>query len=532
MPDQLHSTPELSPDELLRAFIQAAPHLAHLIPQGIRLTISTAKLVLHETSTLRDDDTDLYTATLPLRRADGTISATVELATDIGEALACEKSQRERERLLEASLAMQTALGQALNVDAVMKIALEKALELTGLDDDQDMGIILEIDPRDGQLLPRHHKNILPEFAADIQQHPIQLGEGIAGRVAQTGQPELIDDLAQEPQNLQRSVVHKQGNRSLACIPLKAKGELLGIMSVGSKREHRFTQREFRLLAELGMQVIGVALDRARRFQQVQAEIEQQQQRQAQMARQAELVAVQKLAAGLGHEMNNPLTSVIGFSQLVQDAVADSTLLRDLSLIESGAQRCAGIIRDLISLTSHTVPNRTYSSINQTIQEALDSGQSDLERAGWTISFDLEPSLPNTMFDMPQMYQVFRYILQHLQPTTDGERLDIQTTVVKRTDDWAIRVQFTRQTPGRLAPASSHDLGLGLLIADSIVRAHGGEMHLDDAQTTCSVIDLPILTPPLQMETVRVVSAQKTQTPLAASNIPPTHMDRQWPLAE
>lgn len=531
MPEQFHSTLEPSPDELLQAFIQAAPHLAHLIPQGIRLTISTPDLVLYETSTLRDDGADLYTATLPLRRADGQVTATVELATDIGEALAYEKNQRERERLLEAGLAMQTALGQALDVDAVMKIALEKALELTGLDGDQDMGIILEIDLKDGQLLPRHHKNMLPEFVADIQQHPIRLGEGIAGRVAQTGQPELIDDPAQEPQNLQRPAVHKQGNRSLACIPLKSQGELLGIMSVGSKCERRFSQHEFRLLAELGAQAIGIALDRARRFQQVQAEIEQQQQLQAQATRQAELAAVQNLAAGLGHEMNNPLTSVIGFSQLVQDTTTDSTLLHDLRLVERGAQRCADIIHDLISLTSHAAPNRTYGNINQAIQEALDSVRTDLERAGWTIALNLEQNLPHTMFDMQQMRQVFRHILQHIQPPTGSEQLDVRTTVVKRTDKWAIRTQFTRQNPGQLAPITQNDLEPGLLISHSIIQAHGGEMRLDNTQTTCAAIDLPILIPPSQIQTAQA-TAQKTQTPLAATDGPQTRVDWQQPWAE
>jgi len=103
-----------------------------------------------------------------------------------------------------------------------------------------------------------------PQFVAEIDR--LKVGEGLSGRVAQSGQPLVVKDVSADPR-LTRMVVREEGLRSLACVPIRSKGKVLGVLFAVTRGYREFTDQDVGLLTAIGHQV-GVAIENAHLFEQ------------------------------------------------------------------------------------------------------------------------------------------------------------------------------------------------------------------------------------------------------------------------
>jgi len=164
-----------------------------------------------------------------------------------------------RTRELEALNAIAAAVSQSLDLDEILDGALDKTLEVM----DIEAGGIYLLDERSESLTIAAQRGLSPKFVAGVNQ--LKVGEGLSGRVAASGEPLVVKDLSADPR-LTRMVVREEGLRSVAIVPLRSKGRILGTFFAMTYGLHEFTDRHVQLLSSIGHQ-IGMAVDSAHLYQ-------------------------------------------------------------------------------------------------------------------------------------------------------------------------------------------------------------------------------------------------------------------------
>jgi PAS domain S-box-containing protein len=219
------------------------------------------------------------------------------------------------------------------------------------------------------------------------------------------------------------------------------------------------------------------------------------------------LASVGELASGIAHELNNPLTSVIGFSQLLMESNIPDSIKEDLNTVYSEAQRAATIVKNLLTFARKHAPVKQLSQVNTIIEDVLRLRAYEHKVNNIEVDKRLASTLPEIMADHFQMQQVFLNIIVNaefamLQAHGKG-KLVITTEKVNS----IIKVTFTDDGPGipkenmkRLftpfftTKEVGKGTGLGLSICHGIVSEHGGRIYAESefGKGATFVVELPL----------------------------------------
>jgi len=220
------------------------------------------------------------------------------------------------------------------------------------------------------------------------------------------------------------------------------------------------------------------------------------------------LAAVGELAAGVAHQINNPLTGILGYSQRLSRKSTDEKVKQDLESIYNEALRAAKVVETLLTFARRHKVHKQPQDINDIVQKALDLRAYELRTGNIEVALDLAPGLRKVTVDFYQIQEVFLNIIlnaeQAMIETNKGGKLGIKTEEAKG----CIRVLFTDNGPG--IPAEHLDklfdpffttrgakggTGLGLSICHGIVAEHGGKIWARNklGKGTTFFVELPIL---------------------------------------
>jgi two-component system NtrC family sensor kinase len=235
---------------------------------------------------------------------------------------------------------------------------------------------------------------------------------------------------------------------------------------------------------------------------------EEKQRMEQQLHLTGRLAAVGELAAGVAHELNNPLAAVQAFAQLLATRPdLDETVREDLVIVHREAQRAARITSNLLSFARRHKPERSLICINEAIEKSLELHAYRMNVNNVEVVTELTPDLPETMADFYQMEQVFVNIITNAEQAMTGAhgrgQLRISTAVSRN----MIQVQFADDGPGipeqnlnRIFDPffTTKDVGrgtgLGLSICYGIIHEHGGRLHAKSVvgKGTTFFVELPI----------------------------------------
>ncbi len=203
------------------------------------------------------------------------------------------------------------------------------------------------------------------------------------------------------------------------------------------------------------------------------------------------LAALGQMVAGIAHELNNPLTSVMGYGHLLLERPLDGRALADAHRLCQEAERAAHVVRSLLMLAREAKLDRSPVCLNEIIESTLRLCAYDLQRAGIAVEVHLAPDLPPALANPIQFQQVVLNLLMNSQQAIAAAGRPGR--IVLRTRSGPGRVFLDVQDDGPGIPLELQSrifepffttkpvgvgTGLGLSIIASIVRQHAGEIQL------------------------------------------------------
>jgi two-component system NtrC family sensor kinase len=291
--------------------------------------------------------------------------------------------------------------------------------------------------------------------------------------------------------------------------------------------------REFRLMTVL-LASIPLALlvflrtyladaDRTRLLSQSQRSIENLQRLQAQIVQSEKLVSLGQLAAGAAHEINNPLTAILGFSDLLAGDLSLPEKARSTaSKIRDQARRTKTLVGNLLSFARQVPTERTLLDINTVVTNAVQLRTLDLRSGTLRIELQLESVLPGVRGDGNQLMQVFFNMISNAVDAMESVNGGVLTIKTMRDRAYVV-VLFSDTGPGLKEPSRVFDpfyttkpvgkgTGLGLSICFGIVQEHSGRILCYNRQEGGAVfrVELPAVLAALPAKDLQHAGATPT----------------------
>ncbi|MDH3973456.1 MAG: ATP-binding protein [Deltaproteobacteria bacterium] len=206
----------------------------------------------------------------------------------------------------------------------------------------------------------------------------------------------------------------------------------------------------------------------------------------------AKLASIGELAANVAHEINNPMTAVLGYASLIlEDLDENSSVYTDLKVIEKESYRIKGIIRNLLDFSRQRKINKKASNINAIIKESIALISHMATTSNILIELNLEEKLPLVEVDENQMKQVFLNLMGNaVHAMDDGGELKIKTEVLCDKANKNVLISFKDNGCGIpkafvdkvfdpfFSSKGEAGTGLGLSVSYGIVKNHGGRLTL------------------------------------------------------
>jgi PAS domain S-box-containing protein len=244
---------------------------------------------------------------------------------------------------------------------------------------------------------------------------------------------------------------------------------------------------------------------------------EREKQMQLELENANRLASIGEMASGLAHELNNPLTGVIGFSQLLLEREMPEDIRENLEIINREAQRAARIVSGLLTFAHQRELGRSMANINDIIVDTIKMRAYEFELSGINVFMELDGKIPLIAVDAVQIQQVFLNIIlnteQAIKSTCKPGSLTVKTG---KTGEF-IRITFIDDGPGIrkedlpkifnpffTTKEVGQGTGLGLSISHGIVARHRGKIHAESilGKGTEIVVELPVIQIDNQYETV------------------------------
>lgn len=221
-------------------------------------------------------------------------------------------------------------------------------------------------------------------------------------------------------------------------------------------------------------------------------DVTEQKQQQERLQGHSRLASVGELAAGVAHEINNPLAAILGLSELIQMENALPNVTEDARKIQEAAERAARIVQNLLSFARKQESAKGYLDVASVVDRAIELKSHDFRLNNINVTTKHSNRVPLTMVDELQMVQVVLNILNNASQAIIENQQSGEITATTNLKDGKIRISITDNGPG-ISPEILQNVfdpffttkevgqgtGLGLSICYGIVREHGGELWVE-----------------------------------------------------
>jgi signal transduction histidine kinase/DNA-binding response OmpR family regulator len=276
----------------------------------------------------------------------------------------------------------------------------------------------------------------------------------------------------------------------------------------------RVFERFSRPVVDLGGSSVG--------WLEIYSDVTEQRQIHAKMLQTEKMAALGQVVSGIAHELNNPLTTIMGYAQLLLGRGLIPAYLPEARKVYHEADRARRIVKNLLYFARENKPERTPVDLNEIIERTVALRSYELRVEDISVEYDLSPDLPKTMADPYQLQQVVLNLVVNAEQALLEERgqgiIRVRTHHLAGEFGNRIHLEISDNGPGIPHEIASRifdpffttkapgvGTGLGLSIVYGIVRQHEGEVMLDsqNGAGTRFLVELPIVPVPLETQPKR-----------------------------
>jgi two-component system NtrC family sensor kinase len=409
-----------------------------------------------------------------IRNAKGEIERVQGLLIDITERKRAEEELSRRNRELQAVNQIVSSLATSLDLDEILSPVLREILDLF----EAESGSIYLVDAESHALSLR--MSTRKDRAHGHGQSLPPLDEPLWQQLQET-RPELL------PQELLTALpLPANGEGGDFAALLWSQSEPLGLIRIHRATEQEFTPEDRAIFVSTARQIAGT-IEKVRLYEQTARAYQDLRQTQEQLLQSEKMSALGQMISGVAHELNNPLTAIMGYTQLIGDEPL-SDQGRDFSAkLLRQVQRTQRIVQNLLSFARQSKPFRQPLEIARVVDETLALRDYDLARHNLQVVRDYAAGLPAVMGDANQLEQVFLNIINNAADSMlEGGGSGTLTIRILRQGS-QIWVEFHDTGQGIKDPARIFDpfyttkpvgrgTGLGLSICYGIVKQHEGDI--------------------------------------------------------
>jgi PAS domain S-box-containing protein len=451
--------------------------------QALRREIEQHNYVRNFEVTIRRKDGSLLTAaesSFATRNPSGAIERYQGFLLDMTEKKRAEDEMRRRNRELNALNAMAVIATQSFDLDEILNLTLRQVVSLFGAEtgsiylSDTD-GVIFRRRAGWGQRSEGRSKFNEAEFAG-----------GFGDLVMRSRTEVISQDFLPHLPPMVAEFVQADSLSSWIWILLWSKDRPIGLMGIGARSAQEFSSNDENLLVAISRQ-LATTVEKVWLYEETCRAYEDLRRTQEQLLQSEKMSAVGQLIAGVAHELNNPLTAILGYAQLLESEGLDDRASDFVKKLFKQAQRTHRVVQNLLSFARQRKPQKQDVDVSKVVEETLALRDYDLKVNNITVERDIEANLPAVTADPHQLEQVFLNIINNsvdaMLESGNGGTLKVRVA----SENGQVRAEFADSGPGIKDPKRIFDpfyttksvgkgTGLGLSICYGIVKEHGGDI--------------------------------------------------------
>ncbi len=414
------------------------------------------------------------------RDAAGAIERYQGVVMDVTDMKRAEDEIRRRNRELYVLNNIAVTFNQSFDLDEILQLTMLQIVEL------------LSTDTASVYLFDEERNTLRKKAAYGHQSAWVSEGEMFVlpadfVETLKLNHAELInhEHLPTLPAIVQR-MVQMEDLRAWIWVILWRKEKILGVLATSSRVPRHFTRSEESVMIAVGRQ-LATTIEKVQLYHETRKAYEDLRRTQEQLLQSEKMSAVGQLISGVAHELNNPLTAILGYAQLLESEELNPRVQDFIGKLHKQAQRTQKIVQNLLSFARQQKPKRIHVDLRSVMEDTISLRDYDLKVNNIQVQRDFETVLPSVVADPNQLEQVYLNIINNAADAMlDGGRGGVLRVRIY-SDNGHVVSEFHDSGPGIRDPKHVFDpfyttkgvgkgTGLGLSICYGIVKEHGGEI--------------------------------------------------------
>jgi PAS domain S-box-containing protein len=451
--------------------------------EAFRREIEQHNFVRNFDVTLRRKDGTLLLASessFATRNSSGQIERYQGFVLDMTEKRRAEDEMQRRNRELNALNAMAVVAAQSFDLDEILNLTLRQVVTLFGV----ESGTVYLADTD----APMYRRRAAwgPRSRDKGRPAEISFADGFGDLVMRSRAEVVTAEYLPHLPPTVAQFLQSESDRSWIWVFFWAKESPVGIMGLCSLKGYEYTSNDENLLVAISRQ-LATTIEKVRLYEETCRAYEDLRKTQEQLLQSEKMSAVGQLIAGVAHELNNPLTAILGYAQLLETEGLNERARDYVAKLFKQAQRTHRVVQNLLSFARQRKPQRDEVDIRNVLEETLALRDYDLKSNNIGVDRDVQTDPALVIADPHQIEQVFLNIINNavdaILETGRTGKLRIRVS----THNGQVCTSFSDDGAGIKEPKRIFDpfyttksvgkgTGLGLSICYGIVKEHGGDI--------------------------------------------------------
>lgn len=449
--------------------------------------------------TLRRKDGSLITAiesSFATRDAEGKIERYQGFLLDISEKKHAEDEIRRRNRELNALNAMAVIATQSFDLDEILNLTLRQVVSMLG----GETGSIY-MAAADGITFRRRAGWGL-RSADRAKFAEVKFTDGFGDLVTRSRAEVITPEYLPHLPTLFADFIRADGLSTWIWVLLWSKDGPVGIMGISSREAHDYNTNDENLLVAIGRQ-LATTIEKVRLYEETCRAYDDLRLAQEQLLQSEKMSAIGQLIAGVAHELNNPLTAILGYAQLLESEGLSERAADFVGKLFKQAQRTHRVVQNLLSFARQRKPQKQQVDICKVLDETLVLRDYDLKVNDVQVIREIGSLVAPVIADSHQLEQVFLNIINNAVDAMLDVGKSGMLTIRVSTRDGQVHIEFQDSGPGIKEPNRIFDpfyttksvgkgTGLGLSICYGIIKEHGGDIKAHNREEGGAIIEITL----------------------------------------